>query len=444
MISVSGIRGVVPEGLDPTNIVSFARAYASVTGKRIVIGNDSRATGPILEHLLIGTLLAAGKEVIQTGLVPTPTVKAAVKFWKADAGVMISASHNPPEWNAFKLIRKGGFFFEQTHLDQMLAALKEDRFPAVAYKNMGSLVRKDAVAEHIRSILRIIPNKERIRKRRYTVVVDATGGAGREALPALLEELGCKVRKLHCGELVRGEFPRPPEPTPSALRKFSRFLKREKISVGFALDPDSDRLVVGTPEKGAVPEEYTLPLALLGVSKIPRKGTIVVNLSTANLIDHVARGLGARVLRSAVGEANVVAKMLKTRAFFGGEGNGGVIDPRVPSFGRDALAGAALILSAMERAGAPTADGLLSDLPALHMDKAKRELRGDFQAICDSLQKGFPQTKIDTTDGLHLTFPDASWLHARPSNTEPVLRLIAQAPSKRELRELMKAADAFF
>ncbi len=442
MVSISGIRGRIPEGLDPVNIVAFARAFASVTGKRIVIGNDARSTGPILRHLLIGTLIGAGKEVIDIGLAPTPTVKAAVNTWKAHGGVMISASHNPPEWNAFKFIGKGGFFFNTKESERLVHAVRSEEYPAITYKHVGTLREDDGIGLHIKAVLAMLPNVKEIRKRKYRVVVDAVSGAGREALPRLLEELGCRVTRLYCDPPRLGEFPRPPEPTPSALKQFSVKVRSLKAAVGFALDPDADRLVTGSPRRGAVNEEYTLPLAFLGLrTKVRGPQAIVVNLSTSTLIDAVARPAGARILRAAVGEANVVESMRHTRAVFGGEGNGGVIHPGIPSYGRDSLAGAGLILSAMAARGARSLDELLDPMPLLYMEKAKVELAGlSVPAVKQRLRARFPDATADERDGLHLSWSDGSWVHARASNTEPILRIIAQAGSSAALADLLKAA----
>ena len=460
MVSVSGIRGRIPAGLDVNNIVEFMRAFCAVTGKKIVIGNDARPTGPIIRNLSIGVLLAAGKEVIDIGLAPTPTVKAAVALKKAHAGIMFSASHNPPEWNAFKFMGPKGFFFDQTASDKLLEAMRQNEFPAVDYKKMGQVNEADGIQEHIDTVLKIIPNKAQIRKKKYRVLVDGVAGAGREALPRLLEELGCKVVRLYCDPTPKGDFPRPPEPTPKALKEFSKALKAGKgsgkLAVGFALDPDADRLVLGSPARGAINEEYTLPLALLGTeeyrrakksseakAKQSKRGgpIIVVNLSTANLIDQVAVPVGLRVIRSAVGEANVVAKMLGTKAVYGGEGNGGVIHPRVPSFGRDTLSGAALLLSAMAERNARSLDDLMEDMPPLYMEKTKQSLDQSSPAeVFARMEAGFNNAQVDKTDGLHLSMDNGAWVHVRASNTEPILRLIAQGNSPAELKNLLKRA----
>ncbi len=444
MVSVSGIRGIVPTGLDPVNIVIFARAFAAITGKKIVVGHDPRSTGPMVEHLLIGTLLGAGKEIIRIGLAPTPTVKAAVKLWKADAGVMISASHNPPEWNAFKFIDKGGAFFDQKRGQDLLHAIKDFRESTVHYSSQGTVTDQSGTEAHIESVLSLIKNLPEIKKARYRVVVDGVGGAGREALPALLRRMGCEVTELYCDPPKKGEFPRPPEPTPKALKAFAKAMKETGADAGFALDPDADRLVTGSAGLGAVNEEYTLPLSFLGTvnpGNIVKKGIIVINLSTADLVEQVASPLGFRVIRSPVGEANVVMEMTKNKSVFGGEGNGGVIHPGVPSFGRDSLTGAALILSAMAARKAKSLDDLMADMPPLYMEKTKFSTAGrDPASVIRKLKEGFSFKAIDERDGLHLTFEDGSWIHARPSNTEPVFRVIVQSRSAKGLKSILDQA----
>ncbi|MDH5654669.1 MAG: phosphoglucosamine mutase [Spirochaetia bacterium] len=441
MVSISGIRGVIPEGLDPVNIVQFSLAFASISGKKIVIGNDARPTGPILRHLLTGTLLACGKEIIDIGLAPTPTVKAAVALNQADAGVMISASHNPPEWNAFKFIGPGGFFFDHAQSAELIKAVQERRNPSVGYQQMGHIAEKDGVWDHIRSVLSVIPNLDEIRKKQYKVVVDAVSGAGREALPKLLQELGCSVIPIFCEPTSDGSFPRPPEPTPSALQKFGDAVKKEKAAAGFALDPDADRLVAGSPLRGTINEEYTLPLALMGLEKKIKSlnhPLIVLNQSTADLTESVAVKFGAKVIRSAVGEANVVEMMREKNAVYGGEGNGGVILPDVPSFGRDTLTGAAFILSAMAGRDAENLDELMDELPDLYMKKAKMEIDSiSVEDVYANIKHLFSDSDEDTTDGLRITLKDGSWIHARPSNTEPIMRIIAQSPTESKLKEIL-------
>lgn len=440
MISVSGIRGTIPAGLNSEKIATYASAFAAITGKKIVIGNDARPGGEAIKRILTGVLQMAGKEIIDVGLCPTPTVKAAVSLIGADAGIIITASHNPIQWNGLKFLKKGGFFFEKQDIEKWKSALARQVNPTVKGPQMLAIAQTDAIAEHIRGILRVIPNVKNIKEKKYRVIVDGVAGAGRAALPQLLEALGCKVTRLYC-EAHHG-FPRPPEPTPNALKEFSSKLRSSKFAVGFALDPDADRLVCGSSSEGAINEEYTLPLALLGYANkaknSARNRTVVVNLSTATLIDAVASTYGMKVMRSPVGEANVVKKMKSCRAVFGGEGNGGVIDPAVASFGRDSLIGAAWILSAMAARNAKSIEELKTGIPELHMAKEKVQVSPSRGArILASIEKEFKKSaKINREDGLHLKWKDGSWAHIRSSNTEPIFRLIYQANYSKEMKSL--------
>lgn len=449
MISVSGIRGILPTGLSPSVIVDAVLGFGTVTGKKIVIGMDSRNSGPLIRDLVCATLRAQGKEVLDAGLAPTPTVKAAVKLEHAAGGIMISASHNPPEWNGLKLMGPEGFFFNKLNLSSMMTALESGKLTGADHKTLGSFHEIDAVSKHVKTVLNLLNNVEQIRAKKYKVVVDAVGGAGRNALPELLTELGCEVIPLFCEAASGFDFPRPPEPTPIALKKFSQLLKKESAAVGFALDPDADRIVPGSPGRGAINEEYSLPLSFLGLPEIkdvpksqPRgKTPFVVNLSTSTLLDQVAAPYGYPVIRSAVGEANVVEMMKKNKSFFGGEGNGGIIHSRVPSFGRDSLLGAALILSAMARKNAATLDDVLSGMPELFMEKRKFDVKAgtDVRELFSRIEGLFPGMRADRKDGLHLSDAEG-WIHARSSNTEPVIRIIAEARNKKHLEELLSRA----
>ncbi len=449
MISVSGIRGTLPAGLTPSVILDAVLGFGTVTGKKIVVGMDSRSSGPMIRDLVVAALRAQGKEVLDAGLAPTPTVKAAVKLEHAGGGIMISASHNPPQWNGLKLMGEEGFFFNKQNLASMMSALDSGKFPLADHKSLGTVFEIDAVSKHVKSVLKLLNNVEQIRAKKYRVVVDAVGGAGRDALPLLLRELGCEVIPLFCEAAAGFDFPRPPEPNPAALKKFGQVLAKESAAVGFALDPDADRIVPGSPLKGAINEEYSLPLAFLGLPEIkgppktrPRgKSPFVVNLSTSTLLDQVAEPYGYAVIRSAVGEANVVEMMKKNKAFFGGEGNGGIIHSRVPSFGRDSLLGAGLILSAMAKRDASTLDDLLKSMPTLHMEKKKFDLKPgtDVRELFSRIENLFPEMRADRRDGLHLANNDG-WIHVRSSNTEPVIRIIAEARNKKDLEQLFSRA----
>jgi phosphomannomutase len=436
MISVSGVRGKLQDGFDPNVIFQFSRAFAaSVQGDLVVVGRDSRPSGVFIESILTGAILASGKNVLSLGIVPTPTVKAVVQAKKAGAGVIVTASHNPLEWNAFKFVGKQGFFYSQQEIDQVLLNLKNNSYPAV--DPMSAPKWEQSYHEtklHLDSVLSRI-DVLAIRNKKYKVLLDAVNGAGSSLVPEFLELLGCDVYKINC--TPDGIFPRPPEPTEDALIETSREVKKLGVDIGFALDPDADRLVVLTPEKGAISEEYTVPLSLMAV--IPEfvgKARVVLNESSSFLSDKVVNAYGGTVIRSKVGEANVVAQMIESKAMFGGEGNGGVIDPKINSFGRDSLAGIGHILNLMAKENLPI-DAIHNKLPELFMKKTKFPREGaKVEDLFRKLESGFPDGTVSKLDGMRISW-DYGWIHLRPSNTEPIVRIIAEAKSEEQLDELL-------
>lgn len=289
---------------------------------------------------------------------------------------------------------------------------------------------------HIESVLKRV-NVPKIRKKKFRVFLDAVNGGGSKVVPTLLEELGCKLYPLYCeGE---GGFPREPEPTPKALEKTAKQMKKTDAQIGFALDPDADRLVLLTPERGCISEEYTLPLSLLSVLPGSRN-TVVTNLSSSFITEKVASEFGKIVLRSKVGEANVVAEMLNARSMFGGEGNGGVIDPEISSFGRDSLAGIAHILNVLAERN-QSIDSLLDEMPEIHMEKTSYSVKDrNLNEILLKFKSSFPSKKIDERDGLWMDL-GGKWIHLRASNTEPIIRLIGEAETERDLKEMMKRSS---
>ncbi|BDA80115.1 phosphoglucosamine mutase [Leptospira kobayashii] len=438
MISISGVRGKIANGFGLSEALLFAQSFATMMNHgNVVIGRDSRPSGPYLEHLLTAALLANGSSILSLGLVPTPTTKAVVKLSKARGGIMISASHNPMEWNAFKFISKEGFFFNAKENETLIDQLKRFQFSPEMIHPKGTVgFGEEYIDLHIKSVLARI-NLPKIKKKKFKVFVDAVGGAGSFVIPKFLRELGCVVVEHNCKP--DGTFPRPPEPTPAALKSSEKAFLKSKADIGFALDPDADRLVLFTPKLGAISEELTLPLALQNILSSSKKGSkVVVNLSTSFLNEHVASLFGAKVIRSKVGEANVVEEMLAEKAVFGGEGNGGVIDPKVPSFGRDTLSGIGHILNLMSEEN-KTIDALVSGLPSIHMEKQSFPLPKGFslETLYGKFRNGFPKAKTSEKDGLWLSEEDR-WIHIRPSNTEPIFRVIAEAKSNEDLQQTLK------
>ncbi|TGK12871.1 phosphoglucosamine mutase [Leptospira fletcheri] len=441
MVSVSGIRGIIPTGFSSDVIYDALRAFGSwLRGNTVVIGRDSRPSGQFLENIAIGVMQGLGKNVILLGVVPTPTVKAVVNQTGAAGGIMISASHNPIIWNAFKFIGPGGFFTGAKDLEEILEIVKNQSYKPFQFKPGSKLESgRDRIQAHIDAVLSRV-NVSAIKKRKFSVFLDAVNGGGSFVLPELLKQLGCKVIPLHCSP--DGTFPRPPEPTPDALRQSSRAMKQSGATVGFALDPDADRLVLLTPKKGAISEEYTLPfsfLSYLQTNRPPKKASLTVNLSTSFINEWVASSAGIPTYRSKVGEANVVSEMIQRKSVFGGEGNGGVIDPMIPSFGRDSLSGVAHVLNLLALKGEGI-DSVLNGLPAVFMRKIAYKIGGKkTEEIYSQFRSTFPEHGEDVRDGLRLASED-SWIHIRPSNTEPILRVIAEARTKKDLSALMDIA----
>ncbi len=440
MISISGIRGVIPEGLDLEAIFLYSKAFAQcVDSKTAVIGLDGRPSGRFIQSILEGVLLSLGKNVIDLGIVPTPTVKSVVKETKSGGGVMVSASHNPIQWNAFKLIGSKGFFYSQKQLDEFLSILEKNPNPKPFFLPDSKLFQdsREYIDLHIESVLKQV-DVQKIRKKKFKVLLDAVNAGGSIVVPALLERLGCKVVKLNCEPT--GKFSRPPEPTPKALEGTSRKMKSSGCDIGFALDPDADRLVVLTPKNGAISEEYTLPLSILSViDRPPKNGKVVVNLSTSFLIEDILDKHGKKLLRSKVGEANVVEMMVKEKAFFGGEGNGGVIDPKISSFGRDSMSGIAHILNMLAKDNRKI-DQVMDSLPKLYMDKTSFSSSGwEIRNLFEKFKESFSPKTVDERDGLRMEF-SSSWVHVRSSNTEPIIRVIAEAKSSDDLKKILEKA----
>ncbi len=427
-ISVSGIRFHFPDGLSLEEILNIIQTYSKINQKRIVVGNDGRITSPILHNFIISILRYYNKDVLDLGTVPTPTVKAICNLSRADGGIIITASHNPEEWNGIKFLKKGGFFFEVE--DYIHFFIHYNQKPKTINQILGKYQNYEGIKSHIHSIAKIIPNTEEIIKKKYRVVIDPVNSSGIYAIPELLKFLNCEIVSIHMHNLAG--FERPPEPIPSALKKFSNMVKKTKSSVGFALDPDGDRLVCGSPTSGAINEEYTLALAYLGKRiNLNKKSKFVVNFSTASVLDRLARGDGNTVLRAPVGEANVIKRMMQLKSTFGGEGNGGVIDLNVPSRGRDSLTAIFLILSAMAYYNANTIDDLIKMLPPLYMYKQKIDINIDKKdkillQLRELIENKFKDQiiEVSTEDGFYFSLMENSWIHIRGSNTEPILRII--------------------
>jgi phosphomannomutase len=439
MVSVSGIRGRVGEALTPEVVARYAAAFgawsiARGTSRQIVVGRDSRVSGPMFHRIVVGTLQLVGCDVIDIGLTTTPGCQLAVEHHHAAGGLMLSASHNPIEWNALKFIGASGLFLEAAEGTAM-RALVEQGTPHANWDRIGRVVPDDAVAErHVDSVLAIpYVDAAGIRKRRFKVALDCVRGAGATIMPRLLERLGCEVVSINMEP--DGRFPREPEPVPENLGELERLVKESGADIGLAVDPDVDRLALVADGGRAIGEDYTLALAARVVLR-HRRGPLVTNLSTSLVVEDAARVAGVEVVRAPVGEVNVAVRMRELKAPIGGEGNGGVILPEV-HLGRDAPIGAALLLQLLVEEGRPLSQ-IVAGLPryVIVKDKLPRP-NAALDAVYSALRAAFPDAAADMQDGLRLAWPDR-WVHVRPSGTEPIVRVIAEAPDEAGARELVR------
>ena len=439
MVSVSGIRGRVGEGLTPEIVARYAAAFGAWAARRrysnhIVVGRDSRVSGPMFHRVVSSALQSVGCSVIDIGLTTTPTCQLAVEHHHAAGGLMISASHNPIEWNALKLIGPTGLFLEQAEGVEM-RSLVELGIPYVSWDKLGAIAPDDhAVERHIERVLAIpYLDVKGIRQRRFKVGLDCVRGAGAVIMPQLLDRLGCQVTAINLEP--DGRFPRPPEPVAENLGELERLVLESGSAVGLAVDPDVDRLALVSDAGRAIGEDFTLALAARLVLRHQR-GAVVTNLSTSRIVEDVATAAGVRVVRAPVGEVNVAVRMRAERAPIGGEGNGGVILSEV-HLGRDAPVGAALLLQLLHEEDKPLSR-IVSELPRYVIVKDKLDRpNASLDTVYDALRAAFPEAVADSQDGLRLSWPDR-WVHVRPSGTEPIVRVIAEAPTDREAQELVR------
>ncbi|HSD62331.1 MAG TPA: phosphoglucosamine mutase [Ignavibacteriaceae bacterium] len=428
MVSISGIRGIVGDGLDPNVIVNFTSAYADFIGEgKVIIGRDARITGEMVNSIVKATLNAKGIDVLDIGICPTPTVQYTVKTLNAQGGIAISASHNPNEWNALKLLNSTGQFMtpdENTALLKILN-LSENKFKS--WDKIGkSYFYSDGIKRHLHDVLTMKHiNKEEIKKRKFRVLADCVNGAGVYIIPELLREFGCEIIEYNCEKT--GIFPRLPEPVPENLSATMNEVKKNNADFGIVVDPDVDRLVLITEKGEPFGEENTIAQAVKFILS-KEKGNVVVNLSTTLAVEDIAKEYGCRLYRSPVGEANVVKKMKEVNAVIGGEGSGGVIYPAL-HYGRDALIGIAITLQHLLEFGG-TMDALKNSLPSYFISKKKIIIgKNNPDSIISLLINKYGSEKINTDDGLRIDFSD-HWVHFRKSNTEPIIRIIIEAADK--------------
>jgi phosphomannomutase len=438
MVSVSGVRGRVGDGLTPEVVSHFAAAfgaYAGGVGARVVIGRDSRTSGPMFVRAATAALQSVGCDVIDVGMVPTPTVQLAVEHHGAAGGLAITASHNPVEWNALKLIGPSGMFLDAEQ-GAAMRALLDSEIPRAGWDELGGRSEDaDAVERHLERILAIpFLDLAAIRRRGFHVALDCVRGAGGTIFPRLLEALGCRVDAI--GLEADGRFPREPEPVAANLGELEELVRRTGADLGMATDPDVDRLSLVSERGEAIGEDYTLALAAKVVLR-HRPGTVVTNLSTSRLIEDVAAAAGTPLRRTPVGEINVARRMQEEEATIGGEGNGGVILPDV-HLTRDAPVAAALILQLLAESP-ETLGELANGIGSYEIVKEKVPRPSQaLEGVYEELTAKLDASEVDRQDGLRLAWPaQRRWVHLRPSGTEPVVRIIAEAPTRADAESLV-------
>jgi len=436
IISVSGLRGIVGRALTPEVALRYVGACCRVLPDGpVVVGRDGRPSGEMLSRAVAAACQAAGRDVIEAGVVPTPTMGVLVRHLKAAGGVQITASHNPPPYNGLKLFSAQGRVFPDTLGREVLEHFDAAKYGWVEYDRLGTVrACDDPLSGHLEAVLATV-DPQRIRCCGFRVLLDSNHGAGGTLGARLLKALGCRVTLL--GGEPHGRFAHPPEPIAENLADVCQAVRSEGVQIGFCQDPDADRLAVIDEQGRYLGEEYTLALCVDHVL-CERSGPVVTNCSTSRMTEDLARKYGVAFHRSKVGEAHVVDAMLQCQAVFGGEGNGGPIDPRV-GLVRDSFVGMALILDAMAHTGLPVSR-LAARLPRYAIFKTKspldpRRVSGAFRA----LEQHFAGAAADRTDGLRLDWPD-KWLLVRPSNTEPIVRIVAEAGELDEARRLCRRA----
>jgi len=422
---VSGVRGIVGSGLNPEIASRYTAAFATIIPPgTVVIGRDSRESGPIFSGVVTSVLQLKGFSVIDLGLASTPTVEIMVTELKASGGVIITASHNGPEWNALKFLDSSGEFLSGEEMDRLNGMVAGGGNLYTEVDEIGFVQHEDfADAIHIKKVLELdVVDREVIGGRGLKAVVDCVNGAGSRIIPSLLRSLNVEVVEINTDP--EAPFPHEPEPRPENLKDLAVAVKEHGADIGFACDPDADRLVLADSLGNVCSEEMTVVLACdFILSKV--KGPVVVNMSTTALVDHVCTRHGVKLYRSRVGEANVVEMMKSTGAVIGGEGNGGVIYPEL-HYGRDAIVGVALILQSLAESGNKLRD-MIAALPDYYMVKKKLHVEMDEEKMKEAVKKAF-KGMVNEDDGIRIDMDDG-WIHVRRSNTEPIVRVIAEAGS---------------
>ncbi|MGC9150536.1 MAG: phosphoglucosamine mutase [Microbacter sp.] len=443
--SISGIRGTIGgsigNGLNPLDLVRFTSAYASWIAQKcdgkptIIVGRDARISGEMVNHVVIGTLLGMGCNVIDIGLATTPTTEIAVQLERASGGIILTASHNPKQWNALKLLNENGEFLNASEGEEVLKIAETGSYQYAPVDQLGTLKHDDSFTKkHIEKVLSLpLVNIEAIYRSNFTVAIDCVNSVGGIAIPELLNALGVNtVEKINC--TPDGNFAHNPEPLPDHLTEIASFIKENHADVGFVVDPDVDRLAIVCEDGSMFGEEYTLvAVADYVLSKTP--GNSVSNLSSSRALRDITLQHGGKYTAAAVGEVNVVAAMKSVQAIIGGEGNGGVIYPEC-HYGRDALVGIALFLSHLATAEMKPTE-LRNQYPSYFMAKKRMDLSPAIQVdhLLEYIAKRYEAFEVTTIDGVKIDFPD-KWVHLRKSNTEPIIRIYTEAFSQEEANRL--------
>lgn len=443
--SISGIRGTIGgnagDNLTPLDIVKFTAAYATFIRQstqekkpRIIVGRDARISGEMVHRIITGTLMGMGCDVTDIGLATTPTTEIAVDQENASGGIIITASHNPKQWNALKLLNHRGEFLNAEEGEQILSIADAEDFSFSPVEELGKMIQKQYLHEHIQRILQLdLVDKDAIRAANFRVAVDCVNSVGGIAIPELLYALGVReIFKLHCAP--HGNFSHNPEPLPQHLTELASLTRSSRATVGFAVDPDVDRLAIFCEDGEPFGEEYTL-VAVSDYVLQHTPGNTVSNLSSSRALRDVTQHWGGAYQAAAVGEVNVVSKMKAVDAVIGGEGNGGVIYP-ASHYGRDALVGIALFLTYLAKSGKTPAE-LRKSYPVYYMAKHKVELTPDIDTdnLLEKMKEKFRDQQVTDIDGVKIDFPD-KWVHLRKSNTEPIIRIYAEAHSQAEAEDL--------
>ncbi|AMO19287.1 phosphoglucosamine mutase [Flavobacterium columnare] len=439
--SISGIRGTiggsVGDNLTPVDAVKFASAYGTFLKQniskdklKVCIGRDARISGPMIHNLVVNTLIGLGIDVIDLGLSTTPTVEVAVPLEQADGGIILTASHNPKQWNALKLLNAKGEFLSGSEGAKILEIAEQEAFDFAEVDSLGEIIENDAYMDiHIDEVLNLpLVDTQAVAQKKFKVVVDGVNSSGGIIIPKLLEQMGVEVVKLYCEP--NGHFPHNPEPLKEHLGDICKLVVEEKADFGIVVDPDVDRLAFISNDGEMFGEEYTLvAVADYVLSKTP--GNTVSNMSSSRALRDVTEKHKGTYQASAVGEVNVVELMKATQAIIGGEGNGGIIYPEI-HYGRDALVGVALFLTHLANQDKTVAE-MRADFPQYFMSKNKIELTPqiDVDGVMNQIAEKYTNENISTIDGVKIDFP-TEWVHLRKSNTEPIIRIYTEAPSQKE------------